>query len=164
MPIIDRQRQDLLSFNNGKPLIITLRETTDGCDSFNVSVFVRTISSPTPKFTNSVSLMLSFPADFPTTSPIVQLFQCQLFHPNFTDHGEWLNSNLENNESLSDYLMRLIRVLQYKEIDTINIANRNAMAWYNKTKGRGIFPTDIINYSFKPHISIFRINENTKYS
>lgn len=157
----ERQIQELLSFNNGKPLIITEREITDGSTKFCVSAFVRTISSPTPEFTSSVSLLLSFPVDFPDASPTVRLSQCLLFHPNFTDDGMWIGSNLESNESLSDYLMRLIRVLQYKNIDVNSVANRNAMAWYNKNKGKGIFPTDIINYSIKPQISIIRINENT---
>ena len=161
MPITDEQKQALLSFNDGKPLVITGRESTDGRDEFQVSAFVRTISSPTPDFIGSVTLSLSFPANFPTVNPTVQLLQCRLFHPNFSDDGIWIGSNLESNESLSDYLMRLIWVLQYKKIDTKNIANRNAMAWYNKRIGSGIFPTDIINYSVKTKISILRINDRT---
>jgi ubiquitin-protein ligase len=162
MSITVSQREELLSFNDGNPLIVTPHESSDCIESFNILAFVRTISSPAPKYISSVSLLLLVPATFPAETPAVQLSQCRTFHPNFTDDGRWLGSELENNESLSAYLMRLIRVLQYKEIDTENIANRNAMAWYNAHRGLGTFPTDPINYLLKPRIAIHRISEGSQ--
>jgi len=162
MSITQAQREELLSFNDGKPFIITQKDSSEDCDEFSVLAFVRTITSPIPEYINSVSMLLSFPVAFPTEAPLVYLNQSRIFHPNFTDEGQWIGSALENNESLSEYLKRLIRVLQYTEINTKNIANRNAMAWYNKHKGSDIFPTDTINYSVTPRISIHKINENTQ--
>jgi len=160
MTITKDQRQELLSFNDGKPLIITMQKTSYGSDSFNITAFVRAIISPVPEYTNSVCLLLSLPFFYPNENPEVWLKQCKLFHPNFTDEGKWMGSSLHRNESFSDYLMRLIRVLQYKDINTEHIANRNAMAWYNKNRETEIFPTDIINYSIKPRISILSVNDN----
>ena len=162
MPITQKQRDELLSLNDGKPFIITQKDSLENHEEFSVLAFVRTITSPVPQYIDSVSLLLSFPSTFPIEAPLMYLSQCRLFHPNFTDDGQWLSSKLENNESLSEYLMRLIRILQYKEIDTENVANRNAMAWYNKHKGSDLFPTDPINYSAKPRISIHRINESVQ--
>ena len=158
MSITDRQRDELLSFNDGKPFIVTQQDNLDGI--FNVLAFVRSIASPKPEYINSVSLVMSFPAAFPVESLRIQLNQCRLFHPNFTDNGRWLGSDLENNETLSEYLIRLMRNIQYKEIYIEHIANRNAMAWYNAHKESGFFPTESINYSTRPRISIHRINEN----
>jgi len=160
MAITQNQRDELLSLNDGNPFIITQKDSSEDHEDFSVLVFVCTTTSLTPKFVDSVSLLLSFPSAFPLEAPLMYLSQCRLFHPNFTDNGQWLGAKLRNNESLSEYLMRLIRVLQYKEIDKENVANRNAMAWYNKHRGSKLFPTDPINYSVKPRISIHRINEN----
>jgi len=160
MSITQNQRDELLSLNDSKPFIITQKDSSEDHENFSVQVFVRTTISSAPKFVDSVSMLLSFPSAFPIKAPLICVGQCRFFHPNFTDDGQWLEAKLENNESLSEYLMRLIRVLQYKEIDTENVANRNAMAWYNKHRGSDLFPTDPINYSVKPRISIHRINEN----
>ena len=164
MPITEHQKQELLLFNDGKPLIVTAQDLSDNNNEFSLTVYIRTISSPTPEFIKAVSLLVFFSADFPKEEPNVRLFRCQLFHPNFTDTGEWLGSTMCENESLSEYLMRLVRVLQYKNIDTECVGKRNAMAWYNKNKEKGLLPTDIINYSvkpIKPQITILRLNDNS---
>jgi hypothetical protein len=162
MPITDVQRAELLAFNDGKPFIVTQQDSSAGGADFSVLAFVRSVVTPTPAYIDSVSLTLSFPTAFPVVSPTVRLRQCRIFHPNFTDDGYWLGSELGNSESLSEYLMRLIRVLQYKEISIESIANRNAMAWYNTRKGSDIFPTDPRAYTVKTHISIHRINDNVQ--
>lgn len=162
MTLTADQRDELLTFNNGKPLIVTKRESPGGDELFSVLAFVRSVSSPTPEYTEAVSLSLSFPEAFPAAPPAVRLSQGLLFHPNFTGDGRWSGSALENNETLSEYLMRLVRCLQYKEIYADMVANRNAMAWYNKHRDAGIFPTDPINYWVKPRISIHRVNENAR--
>jgi hypothetical protein len=94
------------------------------------------------------------PLDFPNQSPTVRLLECELLHPNFAKSGEWTGSDLRTGELFEDYLLRLVRVLQYKEIDVDNIGDRNAMAWYNKHKNGTVFPTDSINYSPRPRIAI----------
>jgi hypothetical protein len=58
----------------------------------------------------------------------------QMFHPNFTATGEWPDDSTHTNETMEAYLIRLVKVLQLKEINTDKIADRNAMAWYNKNR------------------------------
>lgn len=159
MSITIEQKTELLSYKEGKPFIITQRDGSCGNDIFSILAFVRTVSTPVPVYTDSVSMTLTIPTSFPTEAPMIRLTQGKLFHPNFTDDGFWIGSGLENNESVYEYLMRLVRTLQYKEIDRKKIANRNAMAWYNANKETNIFPTDTFNYSVSPRISIQRINE-----
>lgn len=162
MPITQEERKELLTYDNGKPIIITKNDRSETCEEYSLLVFVRTTASSTPEYVRSVSLRLLFPVDYPAESPSVFVRHGRLFHPNFTDDGQWVGSKIEDHESLSEYLMRLVRVLQYKEIDRNSIANRNAMVWYNKNKDSGLFPTDHINYSIKPRISIYRINEHAQ--
>ena len=158
MLLNENQKNELLSFNDGKPIIVVPSTISDEINDFDLIIFVRTISQSIPTYVKSVRIRLSFSLHSPIEHPHVYLLQDQLFHPNFTAEGKWLSSELKCNEALSDYLMRLVRVLQFKEIDIENIANRNAMAWYNKNRGTGMFPTDIINYAVKTQITILNKN------
>jgi len=156
MQLTEKQKNELLAFNNGNPIIVTPSNLSEGYCDFDLTIYVRTISKPTPVYVKSIQMRLSFTSRLQIEQPHTYLLQGQLFHPNFTAEGKWSSSALQHNETLSNYLMRLIRVLQYKEIDIENVANRNAMAWFNKNKNIGMFPTDIINYSVKPQITILR--------
>lgn len=158
MALSEHIRNELLSFNSGEPIIVTPCSTNNDCALYSLTMFVRTIADPAPVFIKSVQLILRFPEAFPHDSPIVNLNNTQLFHPNFTADGEWASNSMAINETISDYIMRLVRNIQFKEIDMEHIANRNAMAWFNRKRDSGIFPTDIINYRYKPSITIYKIN------
>ena len=160
MALSEQEKRELLSFNTGEPIVMTSCDSSDNYDRYNVVAFIRSITDSSPQYTKSVQLSIDFPFSYPDVSPIVCLNRTQLFHPNFTAKGVWLSNKIQVHESLSEYLMRLIRVIQFKEIDLECIANRNAMAWYNKHKDSELFPTDKINYNAKPRISIININEN----
>ena len=160
MILSKQEKQELLSYNSGEPIIVTPIATSDESEEYKITMFVRTIKNPTPRYIDSVQLKLSFFQSYPRIPPCVYLYKTHLFHPNFTTEGVWLGNVIRDKETISDYLMRLIRTIQFKEIDLSHIADRNAMAWYNRKKNGGIFPTDKINYSARPRISIFRVNES----
>ena len=146
------------SFCTGEPIIATLHTASERFEEYNLLIFVRSISDYIPTYIQSVQLRLTVPVKCPDVTPEVKLHGTRLFHPNFTAAGEWADSSMRQDETMEDYLMRLIRVLQFKEINAEKVADRNAMAWYNKKIGSGMFPTDMINYNVRPHITIKRIN------
>lgn len=161
MALSEKERQELLSFNTGEPIIITPCDLADSSYKYNIVAFIRSIADPTPRYVKSVQMTITFPESYPADSPSVCLYKTQLFHPNFTVHGKWTDNSVRNDETLSDYLMRLIKTMQFKEINAETVADRNAMAFYHKNKDRGVFPTDKVNYNTKPRISIIRVNETT---
>ena len=155
---IEKVRREMLAFCTGEPIIVTLSTTAECFDEYNLLIFVRSISDYIPTYIQSVQLHLLLPIKHPDAAPIVKLYKTKLFHPNFSASGEWADNVMRQDETIADYLMRLIRVLQFKEINADKAADRNAMAWYNRNVGSKIFPTDRINYNVKPHISVKRIN------
>lgn len=156
--LVEEVRREVLSFCTGEPIIATLSAETEDLDEYNLLIFVRSISDCTPTYLQSVRLHLFLPKKYPEVSPTVKLYKAKLFHPNFSASGEWMDNVMRQNETIEEYLMRLIRVLQFKEINVDKVADRNAMAWYNKNIDSGIFPTSGINYKVKPHIVIKKIN------
>jgi len=68
---------------------------------------------------------------------------------------------MKNGEGISDYMIRLVRAIQFQEVSSEYVADRNAMAWYNKRKESGLFPTDSTIYQPKPKIRIIKINESS---
>jgi len=159
MVLPEQTIKELLSFNSGEPIIITPCSIDGDCKDYSVIAYVRTITNHTPAYINSVQLVMSFPISYPDESPNVKLNGTQLFHPNFTAEGQWVSNYLNPNETISEYIMRLTRTLQFKDIDKWNVGNRNAMAWYNRRKNDGTFPTDNIEYRAKPRISILRFGD-----
>ncbi|MDR0918193.1 MAG: hypothetical protein LBM93_02935 [Oscillospiraceae bacterium] len=152
------QINELLSFNSGEPIIVTPCGTEQNFN-YDLVIFVKTLTNTQPTFVSSVSAVISLISQ-DGYYPFVKLKNTRIFHPNFTATGVWTGSNIMPSETVSDYLMRLVKVLQFKEIDVENIGNRNAMAWYNKNVSTGIFPTDPINYHTKSRISIIQVNQN----
>jgi len=159
MALSEKEHHELLAFNTGKPIIITPTNALSEFFEYDVVIYVRTISSSTPNFIRAVQLKMKFSSTYPAAPPLVCLFRTALFHPNFSVDGNWCGNVIEENESLSDYMLRLVRVIQFKEINPEQIANRNAMAWYNRMKDSELFPTGNINYNAKPRISIIKIND-----
>lgn len=155
---ISQIKQELLSFCRGEPIIATLNSVNEHYDEYSLQIFVRSISDHKPTYIQSVQLRLIIPVDNPRTSPIIRLHRCELFHPNFSASGDWSDNSMRQDETMADYLMRLVRVLQYKEINADKVSNRNAMAWYYAQICRGIFPTDRINYNTKPRIILRKDN------
>jgi hypothetical protein len=160
MALSSKERQELLSFNTGEPIIVVPNNALEEYEAYMVVIYVRTVSDCKPSFVKSVQLKMKIPLAYPSESPLISLHGIKLFHPNFTADGIWLGSAIQENETISECLLRLVRTIQFKAINTEHIGNRNAMAWYNKMKDSDIFPTDKVNYHPKPRISIIRVNES----
>ena len=156
--IIEQTRKELLSFCTGEPIIATLCNRSENLEEYHLLIYVRSISDFVPTYVQSIQLHFLLTANYPYEPPKVK-HKTNLFHPNFSaSSGEWADNAVRQYETIEDYLLRLIRVLQFKEINADKVANRNAMAWYNKRLDSGLFPTDRINYNAKPRITIKNIN------
>lgn len=155
---IEQIERELLLFRMGEPVIVEPGGVSGEGKEYNLTIFVRSLSDDTPRFVQSVQLRIVLSPAFPSKPPIVVLRNTRLFHPNFTADGVWTDNEVREGESISDYLLRLVQTLQFKRIRQDRIGNRNAMAWYNKNKASGLFPTDKVNYNPKPHIKIIRRN------
>ena len=156
--LMEQIERELLSFRTGEPVIVEPGSVSEEGKVYNLTVFVRSLSDDTPRFVQSVQLSMFLSPAFPSTPPTVVLRNTRLFHPNFTADGEWTDNEVREGESISDYLLRLVQTLQFKHIRQDRIGNRNAMAWYNKNKASGLFPTDKVSYYPKPCIKIIRRN------
>jgi len=150
--------RELLTYCDGSPLIIVRDEEKAYDAVLKLIAYVKTVENPEKPFVNAVSLSMRMDNKEQKLVPTVRTDSCRLFHPNFTDDGLWCCAEFEPNETVSSYLERLVRNLQFKHIDDNRIGNRNAMAWYHRKKNSGLFPTDPINYHFKPQINILHIN------
>lgn len=146
--------RELCSFTSGEPVIATLRDSDESHAEFSLLIFVRSISDFVPTYTDNVELLITLSEEYPNISPQVRLSRGKLFHPNFTAEGKWVDNELRPGETIESYILRLVRVLQFKEIASHAIGNRNAVAWYNKNADSGLFPSDRINYHEKPRIRI----------
>lgn len=151
---IEAARRELAEHSTGRPIIASFIGPADDGFRYELLIYVRTIEDHAMRTTNSVRIGMVIPSDFPNQSPCVHLIECGLYHPNFTRSGEWVGNVLHEQESFEEYLLRLVRVLQYKNIDASSIGDRNAMAWYNKHNDGTVFPTDRINYRPRPRIKI----------
>ena len=152
---MEQIEREILSFRTGEPIIVEPVDVSGGEKEYNLTVFIRSLSDHTPHFLQSIQLRLSFDPAYPSEPPVVVLRNTKLFHPNFTADGEWTDNEIREGESISDYLLRLVQALQFKYVRQDRIGNRNAMAWYNKNKASGLFPTEV-NYNPKPRIKIIK--------
>lgn len=160
MPLSNSQRNELLSMNDGVPFIITEHSRDNDLETFSVILYVRTVASPGPVYTESVHFILSFSSDYPDVPPVLKLKEGRIFHPDFTDDGIWTDDLFDRDESIGEYLRRLVRTLEYRESDIAKTANRNAVAWYNSMKDTGLFPIDQDNSrQSPPRITILKTNK-----
>ena len=84
---------------------------------------------------------------YPHTAPYVKMLDLPpVFHPNWFSKGTYCAPTPWNPEdSLADYVKRLIRTLQYDPalIETDAPANFKALEWYLKNRENGeLFPSD----------------------
>lgn len=150
---------ELESFKTGEPLIITRSGFDEEGYVYSIIAYIHTIDDWTPQYTDSVHMRMFLPFTYPINSPNVKVLSKGFFYPNFTADGVWADGEINENESIFDYLSRLILALQYKDISTTAIGNRNVMGWYNREKGKNIFPTDKINYNHTMRIQILNRND-----
>ena len=142
------------SFNTGEPLIISRSGFNEDGYYYSVIAYVRTIADQTLRYIDAVNMQLFLPFTYPVEPPCIKVLSNDFFHLNFSADGLWTDSCCYRDESINDYLYRLILSLQYKIINNTVLGNRNAVGWYNSQKEKNIFPTDKINYKQQKLIQI----------
>jgi hypothetical protein len=66
------------------------------------------------------------------------------FHPNWWESGKWCYGTWMPSESLGNFVIRMIKTLQFDQSITNpeSPANRDANVWYLSNKYSGWFPCD----------------------
>ena len=114
-------------------------------ESYKVTVNVKSIINSTPKYRNKHVITIELPSEYPRSSPLaVMTTSPPPFHPNWYEDGNWCHGTWNFDEGLGQFVVRLIRTLQF-DPDITNpksAANSPAKIWYMKNRNSGIFPCD----------------------
>ena|ERR1700694_285185 len=114
-------------------------------DSYELIVSVRTIIGPEPSYRDRHVLNLQLPSDYPNAPPLITMTtRPQPFHPNWFANGRWCHGQSSIAEGLGNFVIRMVRTLQYDtEITNPDSpANAEARDWYRTNLRRGWFPCD----------------------
>lgn len=115
-------------------------------EEFEITFNIRSIISSRPEYREQHVVKLKIPRSYPDTSPeIIMLTQPFIFHPNWYRDGRYCHGTWSLMESLSEYVIRCARTLQFHEqITNINSpANGDAKDFYRRNSS--LFPTDTQN-------------------
>ncbi|MDR1962655.1 MAG: hypothetical protein LBQ50_02630 [Planctomycetaceae bacterium] len=126
-----------------------LRGIAPFIEAYEITINVRTIigvsGSNSPQYRNSSVVILTIPSDYPKSPPVVVMqTQPKPFHPNWFGNGRWCFGTWIPSEGLGDYVVRMVKTLQY---DT-EITNENSPAdsvakdWYVQNIRSSLFPCD----------------------
>jgi ubiquitin-protein ligase len=126
-----------------------LRGNPPYIEEYEITVNVRTICSVNsrgkPSYRDSNVVHLSIPADYPRAAPdVIMLTKPPPYHPNWFTEGRWCYGKWNPTESLGDYVIRMVKTLQYDTYITNegSPANRDAGEWYIANRNSGLFPCD----------------------
>lgn len=117
-------------------------------DKYELTVYVRSvigIDGNRPLYQNKHTFHISLAADYPKTAPTIRTVSGhRIFHPNWYTDGYWCYGTWRISEGLAEYIIRMIKTLQYdKDITNENsAANTVANRWYLANKNSGLFPCD----------------------
>jgi len=117
-------------------------------EEYLITVNVRTIigaGKGMPQYRESSIISVTLPADYPRGKPKTLMKSSQQpFHPNWWPDGRWCEGSWAMSEGLGDYVIRMVKTLQF-DPDITNEhspANGDAKIWYILRKNSGIFPCD----------------------
>lgn len=116
-------------------------------EEYRLTVKVRSVISDQPSYRQSHVIRLTLPRDYPQISaaPVVQMeTKPYVFHPNWYRDGRYCHGGWIPSEGLGDFVVRMVKTLQYnREITNENsAANSEAKQWYLKHKTSSLFPCD----------------------
>lgn len=144
-----RLKSDYEQISNMTGSVLTFRPLSGVApyiDKYEITLHIKTIISPAPEYRDKHIIHLSFGPTYPFDRPITKMVsRPQPYHCNWWDDGLYCsNVNWSPAEKLGDYLVRLIRTLQFDmEITNPNSpANKQAMEWYLSKRESGLFPCD----------------------
>lgn len=125
-----------------------LRGMAPYIEEYNITVNVRTIigvTNGTPQYRNSSVVKITLPPDYPIRAPKATMVSVpQPFHPNWFTTKNWCYGTWSMSEALGDYVIRMVKTLQF-DTDITNEnspANGDANSWYISNKYSGLFPCD----------------------
>jgi len=124
-----------------------LEGTAPRVEAYEITFKINSIVGVGPQYRNEHKVRIDFPAGYPLSDhpKTICLSKPYPFHPNWYATGEWCyGSATRCTEGLGDYVVRLMRVLQFDTgiIDVTSSANSAASTWYTANKNKGYFPCD----------------------
>ena len=136
-------------------------------EEYELTVNIRTIvgfdENKRPIYRETSVIRLYLNADYPTSAPDIRMVNTPFpFHPNWWTSGRWAHGAWKINESLGEFVHKMIKSLQYEPVMTnpATPANREAADWYIKNKDSGWFPCDKSLLPELPKQNIWMQNED----
>lgn len=118
-------------------------------EKYLLTVHVRTIigiEGETPQYQDASEIRLTLPFKYPIRPPkIVMVSSSAPFQPNWWQEQKmWSYGAWSRAESMGDFVIRLVRLLQFDmdEINEKSPSNQKANTWYIAQKHSGLFPCD----------------------
>lgn len=132
-------------------------------DSYRLTLKVRTIIDPKPKYRTEHIVDLTIPAGYPfNATPLASMKTSPPpFHPNWYKDARWCPGYPMMSESLGQFVVRLFKTLQFdREItNPDSAANQDAKNWYLKNFSSEMFPCDTTQLK-DPTGSRFKVKSN----
>jgi ubiquitin-protein ligase len=115
-------------------------------EAYDLTLKVRTIIGPEPSYRSDHFVKIVIPANYPTGPDRPQAWMVTSpppFHPNWFPTGKWCSGEPVQ-ESLGEFVIRLIQTLQYNVYITNEKSPANPVAntWYLQKRNSGLFPCD----------------------
>lgn len=127
---------------------VPTKGTAPYVEEYRITVNVRTIigvENHSPKYRYSSVVLITLPPDYPRGKPQTKMVSSpQPFHPNWWPDQRWCEGAWFMSEALGDYVIRMVKTLQF-DPDITNEhspANAEARDWYVSNKYLEIFPCD----------------------
>ncbi|HEY0021502.1 MAG TPA: hypothetical protein VGB24_01275 [Longimicrobium sp.] len=143
-----RLKHDYVEMTNIRGSVVqwrAVRGTPPYVEAYELTVNVRTVTSPRPEYRSTHIIRLELPPNYPFSAPEATMTtRPQPYHPNWFSGGRWCYGSWDIAEGLGHYVVRMIRTLQFDpEITNPNSpANSDAKQWYLSHLRGSRFPTD----------------------
>lgn len=117
-------------------------------EEYRITVNVRTIigaSGDVPVYRDTSVMTISLPPDYPRQAPkIIMESVPPPFHTDWYTNGRWSYGRWFVSESLGDFVIRMVKSLQFDPSSVCEHApsNYDAARWYIANKTSGLFPCD----------------------
>lgn len=115
-------------------------------EKYELTINIRTIIwDGSPKYRDQNVVNLTIPPDYPKDPPtILMLTKPGPYHPNWHKEMLWCCGTWNPSESLGEYVIRMVKTLQFdSEITSANdAADADAKSWYRQNLNSGLFPCD----------------------
>lgn len=143
-----RLKNDYKQMCNIKGKVISWKPTKGEIphiEEYEIIINVRGIVDPTPNYLNSHKVILTIPSNYPQAPPTVIMVSKLIYHPNWYPNGMWCSGRYSMLEGLGDFVIRMVRTIQY-DLDITNRRGHDNRAeefsWFLSNLESGLFPCD----------------------